>query len=113
VSTTLLPLAALMGLVTYAARALPLLAPGLDRLPPVARLYTRLVAPAILSALAASSTLVRTDPSGRPFLHVGPEWLAVALCIAVVAWRRNLLVGLVLAAGLTAALRAAGLAAMP
>lgn len=110
-STALVPLAALMGAVTYALRALPLLAPGWDRLPAVARAYTRLVAPAILSALAASSTLVRTDAAGRPFLHVGAEWLAVGLCIAFVAWRRNLLVGLVLAAGLMAALRALGIAA--
>jgi branched-subunit amino acid transport protein len=110
VSTALVPLAALMGLVTYATRAIPLLAPGLDRLPAVARLYTRLVAPAILAALAASSTVVRTDASGRPFLHVGAEWIAVGLCIAFVAWRRNLLVGLVLAAGLMAALRALGIA---
>jgi branched-subunit amino acid transport protein len=110
VSTTLVPLAVLMGVVTYATRAIPLLAPGLDRLPPVARLYTRLVAPAILAALAASSTVVRTDPSGRPFLHVGAEWIAVGLCIAFVAWRRNLLVGLLLAAGLMAALRALGIA---
>jgi branched-subunit amino acid transport protein len=99
-----------MGVVTYLTRAIPLLAPGLDRLPPVARLYTRLVAPAILAALAASSTVVRTDPSGRPFLHVGAEWIAVGLCIAFVAWRRNLLVGLLLAAGLMAALRALGIA---
>jgi len=110
VSTALVPLAALMGLVTYATRAVPLLAPGVDRLPALARLYTRLVAPAILSALAASSTLVRADAAGHPSLHVGAEWLAVGLCVAFVAWRRNLLVGLVLAAGLMAALRALGLA---
>ena len=112
-SITLVPLAALMGLVTYPARAIPLLAPGLDRLPAVAREYTRLVAPAILAALAASSTIVKTDPSGAPVLHLGFEWLAVGLCVAFVAWRRNLFIGLVLAAGLMAALRASGLAAMP
>jgi branched-subunit amino acid transport protein len=110
VSLALVPLAVLMGAVTYATRAIPLLAPGLDRLPAIARLYTRLVAPAILSGLAAATTLVHTDPGGRPFLHVGAEWLAVGLCVAFVAWRRNLLVGLVLAAGLMAVLRAAGLA---
>jgi branched-subunit amino acid transport protein len=109
-STALVPLAALMGLVTYAARALPLLAPGIERLPRLARAYTRLVAPAILSALAASSTSVGADPAGRPVLHIGAEWLAVGVCVAFVAWRRNLLVGLLVAAGLMAALRAVGAA---
>jgi branched-subunit amino acid transport protein len=111
VSTALVPLAVLMGLVTYPARAIPLLAPGLDRLPAAARLYTRLVAPAILASLAAVSVAVRTDPSGHPAFHLGPEWLAVGLCIAVVAWRRNLLLGLVLAAASMASLRAIGFAA--
>jgi branched-subunit amino acid transport protein len=108
-STALVPLALLMALVTYPARAIPLLAPGLDRLPAAARLYTRLVAPAILASLAAVSVAVRTD-AGGPAFHIGAEWLAVGLCIAVVAWRRNLFLGLVLAAALMAALRAVGVA---
>jgi branched-subunit amino acid transport protein len=112
-STALVPLALLMALVTYPARAIPLLAPGLDRLPAVARLYTRLVAPAILASLAAVSVAVRTDSGGHPAFHLGAEWLAVGLCIAVVAWRRNLFLGLVLAAALMAALRAVGLAGLP
>ncbi len=112
-STALVPLALLMALVTYPARAIPLLAPGLDRLPAVARLYTRLVAPAILASLAGVSVAVRTDPTGHPSFHLGAEWLAVGLCITVVAWRRNLLLGLVLAAALMAGLRAVGLAGLP
>jgi branched-subunit amino acid transport protein len=112
-STALVPLAALMGLVTYPARAIPLLAPGLDRLPAAARSYIRLVAPAILSALAVVSTAVRSDAAGHASLHIGAEWLAVGLCIAFVAWRRNLLVGLLLAAGSLAILRATGLAGLP
>jgi hypothetical protein len=46
-------------------------------------------------------------------LHVGPEWIAVGLCIAVVALRRSLLVGLILAAGSIAILRALGVAPLP
>ena len=112
-STALVPLAVLMALVTYPARAIPLLVPGLDRLPAAARLYTRLVAPAILSSLAAVSVAVRTDLGGPPTFHLGAEWLAVALCVALVAWRRNLLLGLVMAAALMAALRAIGVAPLP
>jgi branched-subunit amino acid transport protein len=108
-STALVPLALLMALVTYPARAIPLLAPGLDRLPAAARLYTRLVAPSILASLAAVSVAVRTD-AGHPAFHIGAEWLAVGLCIGVVAWRRNLFLGLVLAAALMAVLRAVGVA---
>jgi branched-subunit amino acid transport protein len=113
VSTVLVPLAVLMGLVTYPFRAIPLLAPGFDRLPAGVRLYLRLVGPSILAALAAVNTIVATDPSGRPMLHVGPEWIAVGLCIAVVALRRSLLVGLILAAGSIAILRALGVAPLP
>ena len=43
--------------------------------------------------------------------HVGAEWIAVGLCIAIVAARRSLLIGLMLAAGLIAVLRATGIAA--
>lgn len=112
-SAALVPLALLMGLVTYPFRAIPLLAPGFERLPEQVRLYLRLVGPAVLAALAAVNTVVATDPAGRPMLHVGPEWIAVGLCIAVVALRRSLLVGLVLAAGSIAILRAVGLAPLP
>jgi branched-subunit amino acid transport protein len=112
-STALVPLALLMALVTYPARAIPLLVPGLDRLPATARLYTRLVAPAILASLAAVSIGVRTDPGGQPSFHLGGEWLAVGLCVALVAWRRNLFLGLVMAAALMAALRATGVAPLP
>ncbi|HUQ44721.1 MAG TPA: AzlD domain-containing protein [Candidatus Limnocylindria bacterium] len=113
-SVVLVPLAFLMGLATYPFRAIPLLAPGFDRLPPQVRLYLRLVGPAILAALAAVNTVVLADPvSGRPTIHVGAEWIAVGLCIAVVAMRRSLLIGLVLAAGLIAVLRATGTVALP
>lgn len=110
-STVLVPLAFLMGLATYPFRAIPLLAPGFERLPERVRLYLRLVGPAVLAALTVVNTVFLVDPSsGRPAIHLGPELLAVALCIAVVALRKSLLLGLVLAAALIAVLRAVGLA---
>jgi branched-subunit amino acid transport protein len=113
VSTDLIPLAILMGLATYPFRAVPLLAPGFERLPVRARLYLRLVGPSVLAALAAVDTMVVKNDAGQPFFRVGWEWLAVGLCIAVVALRRNLLLGLVLAAGSIALLRAVGVAPLP
>ena len=109
-SVVLVPLAILMGLATYPFRAVPLLAPGMNRLPARVRLYLRLVGPSVLAALAAVDTMVVLDAARHPSFHVGAEWLAVGLCIAVVALRRGLLIGLVLAAGLMALLRAAGIA---
>ena len=109
-STVLVPLAILMGLATYPFRAVPLLLPGFERLPALVRLYLRLVGPAVLAALAAVDTMVIVDASRHPSFHIGAEWLAVGLCIAVVAARRSLLIGLVLAAGLIAVLRATALA---
>jgi branched-subunit amino acid transport protein len=113
VSIDLVPLAFLMGLATYPWRAAPLLAPGLDRLPEPVKAYLRLVGPAILAALAAVSVAVRVDPQRHTSFAIGAEWIAVGLCVAIVAARRSLLVGLVLAAGLVALLRANGLAPHP
>jgi branched-subunit amino acid transport protein len=113
VSAALVPLAILMGLVTYPFRAVPLLAPGFERLPDRARLYLRLVGPSVLAALAAVDTMVARSDDGHPFFHIGWEWLAVGVCIAVVGLRRSLLIGLVLAAGSIAVLRAAGVAQLP
>jgi branched-subunit amino acid transport protein len=81
----------------------------MQRLPPLVQSYLQLVGPAVLASLAAVSLAVTTDESGKPQLYVGPEWIAVALCVAVVAWRRNLLLGLIVAAGFIAVLRAVGL----
>jgi branched-subunit amino acid transport protein len=113
VNLELVPLALLMGLATYPWRAVPLVAPGIDRLPPTVQAYLRLVGPAVLAALAAVSVTVVLDADRHPSLRVGAEWLAVALCVGVVAARRSLLVGLLVAAGLMALLRAAGLATLP
>jgi branched-subunit amino acid transport protein len=112
-SVELVLLALLMGLVTYPSRALPLLAPGIERLPPLALEYLRLVGPAVLAALALVNITVIRDPSGGQAFHVGIEWLAIAVCGALTAWRRNLFVGLIGAAVLVAVARAIGVAAIP
>jgi branched-subunit amino acid transport protein len=95
--------------VTYPSRAIPLLAPQFERLPSPVLAYLRLVGPAVLGAIAAVEVLVR--PAGEGFeLVVGPEALAVVVCAIIVAWRRNLALGLVAAVGLIALARAAGIA---
>ncbi len=112
-SVELVGLALLMGLVTYPSRALPLLATGVERLPRIALDYLRLVGPAVLAALAAVNVMVVTPEGGSPAIHVGIEWAAVALCAALTAWRRNLLVGLIGGVALVAVARALGLAEIP
>jgi branched-subunit amino acid transport protein len=109
-SVGLVSLALLMGAVTFPWRAIPLLAPGIDRLPPLARQYLRLVGPAMLATLAAVSVMVAVDANRQRTLYVGPEWIAVMLCAALVAARLGLLLGLIAAAVLIAGLRALGLA---
>lgn len=109
-NTELVWLALLMGAVTYPWRAVPLLAPGIHRLPVVAREYVRLVGPAILAALAAVNTMIAIDAARHPSLNVGIAWLAVGVCIVLVTVRRGLLVGLVAAAVLAAVARAVSIA---
>ena len=106
-SFSLLPLVFLMWLATYPSRALPMLAPGIERLPRWAIDYLRLAGPAALAALAAVNCLITSG--SRPHLLIGVEPLAVGLC-AVVVWRTRLLFPAVLAAViLVAAARALGL----
>jgi branched-subunit amino acid transport protein len=107
-SVALVWLAALMGAATYPWRAIPLLAPGIDRLAPVIREYLRLVGPAMLATLAAVSVAVAADANRVRSLSIGPEWLAVAVCVVIVVLKRGLLLGLLAAAGLIALLRAIG-----
>ena len=107
-STALVPLALLMAAVTYPARAIPLLVPGINRLPALVLAFLRLVGPAVLASLASVSLVLARDPAGGTRLIIGPQWIAVALCVVMVAWRRNLLLGLILAAGVMALLRALG-----
>jgi branched-subunit amino acid transport protein len=105
----LIPLALLMAAVTYPWRAVPLLSPASKRLPAAVQDYLRLVGPAMLATLAAVSVAVTVDAARQRTLHVGVEWLAVLICICVVAARRSLLVGLILAVALVAVARALGL----
>ena len=112
-STDLVVLAALMFLVTYPSRAVGILTPGMERLPRRALDYLQLVGPAVLAALAAVSVMVVTDDGGRPSFHIGIEWIAVLACLAVTAWRRNLLLGLIAAVAIVVVARATGLAALP
>jgi len=106
----LLPLAILMGLATYPFRAIPFLWHGTRGMPAPARQYLRLVAPSVLASLAAVSVMITAGPGGRSVFHVGFEWLAVGLCIVVVALRGNLLLGLLIAAGFISAMRGIGIA---
>ena len=112
-STELVPLALLMFAVTYPSRALGLLAPALDRLPKAAITYLQLVGPAVLAALAAVAVMVRTPDGGAPAFYIGIEWVAVFACLAIVARRRNLLLGLLVAVAIVVLARASGFAALP
>jgi branched-subunit amino acid transport protein len=106
-STELVLLAVLMGAVTYPSRALPILTPGIERLPPRALLYLRLVGPAVLASLAAANTFVATTDGIRG-LHVDMTAAGVLLCVVLTAWRRNLLLGLLGGMVLVAVARALG-----
>jgi predicted branched-subunit amino acid permease len=108
-STDLVPLAVLMWAVTYPSRAIGLLNPAIERLPAQALAYLRLVGPAVLAALAAVNVMVATE-NGRSVFVVGLPWLSVIACIALVAWRRNLFLGLLAGVAIAIAGRAAGLA---
>ena len=99
--TDLVPLAILGGIGTYAARALPLLAPGVDRLPAPVLTYLRLIGPAALGAIAAANIFV-ADGAFR----VGPEAVAVFAGAAVGRWRGNLLLGMVVSVLVVLTLRA-------
>ena len=87
-------LALIMFAFTYPSRAIGLLAPAMDRLPRPALEYLQLVGPAVLAALAAVDIMVGTTEGGQTFFTVGLPWLSVGACLALVAWRRNLFIGL-------------------
>ena len=105
-SVQLVGLALLMAAVTYPFRALPLFAPTTDRLPPIVGRYLRLVGPGILAALAAGNTAFAEDAAGRNSFHIGIEWIAVALAVALIAWRGNVFIGIFAAAVFVAVARA-------
>ena len=105
-SLGLIPLAFLMWAVTYPARALPMLAPGIERLPSWAVAYLRLAGPAALAALAAVNCLLTAD--SPPHLALGVAPLAVGICVVIV-WRTGLLlIGVGAAVVLVAVARAIG-----
>jgi branched-subunit amino acid transport protein len=104
----LILLAIFMGAVTYPARAVPLLAPGAERLPSSVLEYLRLVGPAVLAALAATATMLVVDDDRVATFHVGIEWVAVVACLVIVRLRGNLFLGLVAAVAITAGARALG-----
>lgn len=105
-SLGLIPLAFLMWAVTYPARALPMLAPGIERLPSWAVSYLRLAGPAALAALAAVNGLLTADSPPHLAGGVGP--LAVGLCVVVVWRTRLLLAGVGAAVVLVAVARSMG-----
>jgi branched-subunit amino acid transport protein len=109
VSVALVPLAFLMWAVTYPSRALPMLAPGIERLPAWAVSYLRLAGPAALAALAAVNCLLTADKP--PHLLVGIEPVAVGVCVLIVARTRLLLPGVTAAVLVVAVARALGVAA--
>ena len=108
-SIALVPLALLMWTVTYPSRALPMLAPGIERPPSWAVSYLRLAGPAALAALAAVNCLLTADKPPR--LLIGIEPVAVAVCVLVVARTRLLLPGVTAAVVVVAVARALGAAA--
>ncbi len=82
-TTNLVGLALLMALVTYPSRAIPLLAPGFDRLPPRVLEYLRLVGPAVLAAIAAANIFLVPSASGSgSVFSIDIELLAVLACVA-------------------------------
>ena len=112
-NTNLVLLAVLMFAVTYPSRALGLLTPGMDRMPKIAFDYLQLVGPAVLAALAAVSVMVVVGADDVPSFHIGVEWVAVFVCLALVARRRNLFLGLLAAVAVVVIARETGFAAPP
>jgi branched-subunit amino acid transport protein len=104
----LIPLSLLMWAVTYPSRALPMLAPGIERLPNWAISYLRLAGPAALAALAATGCLLTSD--SPPHLQLGAVPIAVAVCVLITWKTRQLLLGVGAAVILVAVARAAGAA---
>ena len=108
-SVALVPLAFLMWAITYPSRALPMLAPGIERLPSWAVTYLRLAGPAALAALAAVNCLLTTGqaapPAGRHRTRGSRP------CVLVVARTRLLLPGVAAAVIVVAVTRALGIAA--
>jgi len=82
----------------------PLLLPLPDEVLERANPYLRLVAPAVLSALAALSALVVAE-DGRAAFRMDAHVVPILAGLALVAWRRNLALGIVAGVSLAFALR--------
>src|SRR4051795_7752999 len=112
-TTDLVVLSVLMFVVTYPSRALGLLTPGVERLPKLVLDYLQLVGPAVLTALAAVSVMVIVSDDDVPSFHIGVEWVAILVCLGLVARKGNLFLGLVAAVAIVALARTLGWAAIP
>lgn len=87
--TGIVPLVIAAATGTFAARAIPLLVPGVDHLSPAARAYLRAIGPAALGGIAATEVLVHGGS-----LHFGPEVVAVAIGALVGRMRGSLLLAM-------------------
>ena len=108
-SAEFVPLALIMMAFTYPSRAIGLLNPAIERLPEPALDYLQLVGPAVLTALAAVDLMVGVE-NGESFFKIGLPWVSVGACLLLVAWRRNLFVGLAAAVAIAVVGRAVGFA---
>lgn len=86
-------LAALMGLATYGTRLVPFLLP-VDRLPPSVTRSLRLAGPASMASLAGIIVLLPGAGAAAPTVVV---WVASGACAILVAARRNLAIGVIIA----------------
>lgn len=92
------------GVVTYLCRAVPLALRFSRPVPrPLAR-YLDVLPTAVIAALIGPALLI---PNGG--ITHGAEPLAALVVVAVVAWRRNLLAGVLAGVAAVAALRGLGL----
>ena len=87
-------------LVTYLVRASPFAITPRGRLPAAATRYLEALPVAIIAALVGPAVLA---PGGT--LTRGAEPLAAALVVATVAWRRSLLLGVIVGVVAVALLR--------
>lgn len=92
------------GLATYLLRALPLAFHTSRSVPRRLARYLDVLPTAMIAALVGPALVL---PRGE--LTHGAEPLAALVVIAVVAWRRNLLAGVLSGVAAVAALRAVGL----
>jgi branched-subunit amino acid transport protein len=98
-----------MFVVTYLARALPLVALSRIGMPSWLKTWLSYVAPAVLAALGAQGILVT---GGKLALRSENVYLIASVPTVIVAWRtRSLLLPVVVGVGCVIALRALGVSA--